>query len=175
MFTKQKHRVLSIYPFGRSYAFVLFDSPLSPVDWGMRHVKAGQQSEDIADVIIKQLHHITPDVLVIDDADEHCLRKGKLKRVYMKVGEAAIELDIQIAVVGRINVRAAFAQFGAKNKHQIASVIANNIEAFSHRLPKPRKPWQAEPMWMRLYDAASRALTYYYRLADVRGESTRRV
>ena len=81
---------------------------------------------------------------------------------------------IQRAIVDRAarrglsaEVRAAFATMGAITKYDIAKCIASKIDAFAGLAPRARKAWETEDRRMALFDAASRALTYYYKLAHV--------
>ena len=169
----QKHkknfpRVLSIYPSTRGYAFVLFDSPLSPADWGNREIKKDVGSAKCIESIKEMLLRFRPDVLVLEDATEReTQRTLRIKRITKALQPATAELSIDIAVVSRQNVRAAFAFFGAVSKQEIAHVIAEKMEAFAPRMPRARKAWQAQDPRMALFDAASRGLTYYYRLEEI--------
>jgi Holliday junction resolvasome RuvABC endonuclease subunit len=114
------------------------------------------------------LTRFRPDVLVVEDIHEReTNRTIRLKRICKAIKPAAADLSIDIAVVSRKNVRAAFAFFGATNKLEIASVIAEKIEAFAPRMPKARRSWEGQDPRMALFDAASRGLTYYYRLEEV--------
>jgi hypothetical protein len=39
--------VLSIYPFSRGFAFVLFEGPENPLDWGVKEIK-GEHKKEVA-------------------------------------------------------------------------------------------------------------------------------
>lgn len=161
-------RVLSIYPTTRGYSYVLFSSPLSPHDWGNKDIKKDVGSAKCIESIKEMLTRFRPDVLVVEDIHERETKRTiRLKRICKAIKPAAADLSIDIAVVSRRNVRAAFAFFGATNKLEIASVIAEKIEAFAPRMPKARRSWEGQDPRMALFDAASRGLTYYYRLEEV--------
>lgn len=160
---KNNHRVLSIYPTLRGYAFILFDSALSPHDWGTKEIKKDIACARTIESIKLLIARYRPDVLVLEDvADHRTKRSVRLKRIHKAIARVTEDLSIEIAVVSRKNVRATFAQFGAITKHDIAKVIASKIEAFAASMPRVRKAWLAEDRRMGLFDAASRALTYYY-------------
>ena len=114
------------------------------------------------------LERFRPDVLVLEAAGtRESKRSLRVKRIRSAVAPFARKLGTEIAVVSYRNVRAAFAPHGALNKQDIAEVIARKLDAFAPRIPKARGIWQAEDPRMALFDAASRALTYYYRLEAV--------
>ena len=164
---KTHQRVLSVYPTVRGYAFVLFDSPLSPHDWGSKAIKHDVGSAKTIASIKDMLDRFRPDVLVLEDVKERQAKRTlRLKRIVTALRPVARSLSVEVVLVKRKDVRAAFAQFGAINKLDIAKVIASKMEAFAPRMPKARKTWQAQDPRMALFDAASRALTYYYSLEE---------
>ena len=159
---KQHHRVLSIYPAVRGFAFVLFDSPEKIMDWGRREIGKDVTGAKAADAIIDLLRRNRPDIVVIGDVDERrSVPAMRLKRIYKVIQKPIAEVGAEVAVVSRRNVRLAFAQFGALTKQDIANVIAEKVEALSTRVPRPRKAWMGEDHRMSVFDAASRALAYY--------------
>lgn len=161
-------RVLSIYPTARGYSYVLFSSPLSPHDWGNKDIKKDVGSAKCIESIKDMLIRFRPDVLVLEDVHERETKRTiRLKRICKALTSFAAELSIDIAIVSRKNVRSAFASFGATNKLEIASIIAEKIEAFAPRMPKARKTWEGQDPRMALFDAASRGLTFYYGLEEV--------
>jgi hypothetical protein len=87
------------------------------------------------------------------------MRVGRIQRA---VSRFAASLGTEVVAVSRKDVRAAFAQFGALTKHDIAKVIAKNLDAFATRMPQERQAWGREDRRMGMFDAASRALTFYY-------------
>ena len=164
---KYRFRVLSIYPTTRGCAFALFDSPLSPHDWGTKSSKQDVGSAKCIEGIKEMLTRFRPGVLVLEDMSERQTKRSlRVARILKAVTSTARDLCIEIALVRRKDVRAVFAQFGATNKHDIAKVIAGRMVEFAPRVPKARKAWEAEDQRMGVFDAASRALTYYYRLED---------
>ncbi|MES2188730.1 MAG: hypothetical protein V4454_01300 [Pseudomonadota bacterium] len=160
---KNKHFVLSIYPTKNGYAFALMESALSPHDWGTKAFKQDTTCAKAIESIKELLVRYRPDVLVIGDIKDYGIKKTvRRKRIYTAITAIASTLSIEVAVIKRKGIKSAFAPFGATTKQEIAKVIADKIEAFSFRMPKAREAWQAEDLRMALFDAASRALTYYY-------------
>lgn len=169
---KQCPRVLSIYPVARGFAFVLFDSPKKVMDWGRREIGKDVTGAKTVESIKELLFRDRPDVVVIDDVDERrSSRALRLRRIYKTLQRPVADVGAVVAVVSRSNVRLAFAQFGVLTKQDIAQTIGERLEALSTRMPRPRRAWTGEDHRMCLFDAASRALTYYHMQAQVAGDS----
>ena len=157
------HSVLSVYPTKDGYAFVLFEAALSPHDWGHKDIKKDVGCAKAITSIKELMMRYRPDVLVMEDPDEHgTLRSIRAKRIHVGINAIANSLSIDVMVVKRKSVRSTFAMEGALNKQEIARLIGEKLEAFAPLVPKVREAWQTESRRMALFDAASRALTYYY-------------
>ncbi|NKE66869.1 hypothetical protein RAMLITH_13650 [Ramlibacter sp. RBP-2] len=141
---------------------MLFDSPRGLQDWGRRDTGKDVTGAKAADGIKELMLRHRPDVVVICDPDD---RRGpgamRVKRIHKAIAKPVSDVGAKLAIVSRRDVRIAFAQFGAINKQDIADAIGRRIEALSIRVPPPRKKWEGEDKRMGLFDAASRALTYY--------------
>jgi hypothetical protein len=166
---RHKHRssqsVLSIYPVKRGFAYVLFEAPLSPHDWGTREIKKDATGAAAAQAARELLERYRPDVLVLESLTDHrggsrSLRIARIHKIVSRFARDAVSAEV--VSVSRRDVRAAFSQFGALTKHDIAKVIAKNLDAFATRMPKERRAWGPEDRRMGIFDAASRALTFYY-------------
>lgn len=152
-----------MHPTSKGYAFVLFESALSPHDWGCKDITQDTGCSKTIASIAELLQRYRPDVFIIEDVRERETRRSiRIKRIYGALSRAADGIHCEVVVVGRTKVRSTFAMVGAINKHDIAKTIASKIEAFAPYMPKKRKAWQTQGRSMALFDAASRALTYYY-------------
>jgi hypothetical protein len=58
-------------------------------------------------------------------------------------------------------IRTVFASVGASTRYEIAQVISQHIDVFSHRMPRKRKPWESEDARQSIFDAAALAMTYF--------------
>ena len=158
--------VLSIFPTTRSFGFVVFESPQSPLDWGIKETtrKAfGEALESARKLMLR--HH--PDVLVIEDITETGVRRGvPVRRFYRGAVHVAESLGITVERITRTDIKKAYSHVGARNKHEIAVATATEIEAFRSLLPVKRNGWRTEDRRMALFDAASRGLTFYAKEAN---------
>jgi Holliday junction resolvasome RuvABC endonuclease subunit len=154
--------VLSIYPTSRGYAFALFESPLSPYDWGVKDIPRQSANELLIDEIEYLIERYQPEILVIEDFEqEGFARHKRIQALYFSIRAMSERLGVSVITINKEQVLNAFKGFNAVTKHQIAQVIAREIEAFSHLLPKPRAAWMSESRRQGLFDAAALALSYY--------------
>jgi Holliday junction resolvasome RuvABC endonuclease subunit len=168
--TKQR-RVLAIDPTTKGFGFAVMEGPESLIDWGVKEVKDNKDAcclKQIANLIV----HYEPDVIVVEDyAAKGCRRCQRVRLLIRDTFKLALEKKIKIHSVSRRAVRAAFSQFGAHTKHEIASAIVKRFPELAPRQPPYRKPWMSEDDRMSIFDAVALALTFFY----FRGSSSPRV
>jgi hypothetical protein len=154
--------VLSIYPTTRGYAFTLFESPLSPYDWGVKDVSRSSANETLLDDIEYLIERYQPDVLTIENPDQPGFKRpSRIIALYFSIRALAEMRGVNVVSLNKDDIAHTFSGFGAKTKHQIAKVIAREIAAFGHLVPKPRQAWMSESRRQGLFDAAALGLTYY--------------
>jgi hypothetical protein len=154
--------VLSVYLNTRGVAFVLFESALSPFDWGVKEVRGRRKHSRALAKIITILNRYEPGVLVLQDTSSNgtprAHRVAELNAAIAELGEGR---GIPVYAYSREYVRRAFGYLGTTNKQIIAEVIAKHIPAFERYVPPPRKPWMSEDARMGLFDAAALALVFF--------------
>jgi hypothetical protein len=154
--------VLSVYPNTRGFAFVLFEGPLSPFDWGVKEMRGrGKHSRCLAK-IIAILDRYQPEIMVLQDTSSNGTRRARgVTNLNAAISELADDRGILVYPYSREDVRGAFGYLGAVNKQIIAEVIAKHIPAFGRYVPPPRKPWMSEDARMGLFDAAALGLVFF--------------
>ena len=156
--------VLSIYPFSRGFAFVLFEGPENPFDWGVKEIKGEHKNTTTLDEIKKLIDRYRPEALVIEDTTgKDSRRTSRIRRLYRMLAHVAQAEYVDLHCCSKIEVKNCFASVGASTKYEIAQAIAIQIPAFAHRIPRFRKPWMSEDSRQSLFDAAALGLTYYAR------------
>ena len=154
--------VLSIYPFTRGFAFVLFEGPESPFDWGVKVVKEKHKNAKTLDEIKKIIDRYRPEVLVIEDTtDGESRRTSRIRKLYRMLVHLATAEYVDLCRFKKSQVKECFASVGASTKHEIAKAIATQIPAFAHRTPPFRRPWMSEDPRQSLFDAAALGLVFY--------------
>ncbi len=154
--------VLSIYPFSRGFAFVFFESPNSPFDWGVKVIKEKQKNTKTLDEIKKLIDRYRPEVLVIEDTTNgNTRRTSRIRKLYRMLVHLAEAEYVELYRCSKSAVKECFASVGAGTKYEIAKAIAIQIPGFAHRIPPLRKPWMSEDTRQSLFDAAALGATYY--------------
>lgn len=154
--------VLALSPTTRGIGFCIFEGPQRPIDWGIKEARIMKNVRCLSKVA-ELIAFYEPDVIVVEDhTDESSRRSRRVKKLIEAVLRLAEKKHITVRVFSRSMVRAAFSQFGALTKFDIAKAIATWLPEFEDRLPRYRKPWMSEEYRMGIFDAIALALTYYY-------------
>ncbi len=164
--------VLAVYPFSRGFAFVFFEGPESPFDWGVKELKEKHKNARTVEALRKLITRYRPEVLVVEDTSESGSRRtSRIRKLYRMLEHVAMAELVEVHRCRRSEIAECFVQVGALTKHEIAQAIAMRIPAFAHRLPPYRKPWMSEDPRQSLFDAVALALAFYHRAGrpDLRG------
>jgi Holliday junction resolvasome RuvABC endonuclease subunit len=154
--------VLSVYPTSRGLAYVLFEGPESPYDWGVAEVKGPNKNRQSLHLVAKLVERHHPDVVVIEDTTAKGSRRStRIRRLYRLIVHLAATERIEIRRYSQHTVRETLAATGAVTKHDIAIAIARQIPAFTHRLPRARRAWMSEDPRQSLFDAAALGLCFF--------------
>lgn len=158
----QENPILSVYPFSRGFAFVLFEGPESPYDWGVREIKEKHRNTKTLEAIKHLIDRYRPEVLVIEDTVEGRYRRSsRIKKLYRMLTHLANTEFVDLTRFPQEAVQRYFSGVGARTKYEIAQAIARQIPAFGHRIPPIRKAWMSTDPRQSLFDAAALGLVYY--------------
>jgi hypothetical protein len=161
---RPQNLVLAVYPFSRGFAFVFFEGPDSPFEWGLRDILEKHRNTKTLESIKKLIDRYRPEVLVIEDASESGSRRSsRIRKLYRMLVHFAEAEYVEVYRCSKKEVKTCFASAGAGTKYEIAKAIATRIPAFAHRIPRFRKPWTSEDPRQSLFDAAALGLTYFAR------------
>lgn len=153
---------LSIYPFSRGFAFVLFEGDASPFDWGIKEIKEKHKNTKAFDAITSIVARYQPDVLLIEDTSHpEARRSSRIRKLYRMICHLAASEAIDVQRYSKSDVRNCFASTGAESKQEIARAIAAQIPAFALRMPPLRRAWMSEDPRMSLFHAAALGLTFF--------------
>lgn len=154
--------VLAINLSSRGYAFVLFEGPESPFDWGIKAVRRIKKNSRIVDGIAALIAHYHPRVVVMENFTEATSRRAmRVRKLYRALVDLAKTESIEVRLYARTVVKRCFSSVGGTTKYEIAQAVARHIPAFKHRLPPLRKTWMSEDPRQALFDAAALGLTFY--------------
>jgi len=147
--------VLAISGSPRGFAFVLFQGPTTPVDWGVRTIP-GKDKNPLCLIAIKKLvREYRPGMIVLEETGRDSRRGPRLRALNRAIVELAAREKVRVARYTRAQVRAAFAADNVRTRPEIAKAIAAKIPAFAPKLPPLRKIWMSEDPRQSLFDAAA--------------------
>lgn len=154
-------RVLGFHPTSRGFGWVLFEGPFAPVDWGLVSAGADKNASCLRR-LARLLDRFAPAALVLEAYDRAVTRRaGRIADLCRAVERAADDRGVETAVYSRAEIRDAFSEVGARTRREIAEAVARHFEAFRHRLPRPRRPWESEDARSALFAAAAVVLAHY--------------
>lgn len=154
--------VLALVPSSRGLAYVCFEGPLSPVDWGREATKGKNKNVEGFRAASRLIERLQPDVIVLHEyAIPGVRRSQRVRRLQHLIATYAYAQAIDVRRYSRRDIADVFKKLGAATRYEIAQVIAGHIHAFGYRLPPPRKLWMTEDPRMSLFEAAALALTYF--------------
>ena len=156
--------VLAVAPTPRGFAFVLFEGPLAPFDWGRVKITAKPKNARILRRVERVIRRYHPDVRVLENIKGDPKRPKRAQALALALVHLAETNGVNVVHFDRAAIRLCFSGFGAKTKPEIAHAIAAQIPAFKPMLPPIRKLWMSEDERQSLFDAAALGLTYFHRI-----------
>lgn len=153
-------RTLGFHPTSRGFGWVLFEGPFTPIDWGLVSAGADKNASCLRR-LERLLDRFAPATLVLEAYGRDTSRRARrIADLCAAVRCAADDRGVETVVYSRAEIREAFAEVGARTRREIAEAVARHVEAFRHRLPRPRRPWESEDARGALFAAAAVALTH---------------
>jgi hypothetical protein len=151
----------AIHATDRGFGFVAFEGPFTPYDWGIVFAR-GDKNAVCLRKIEMMLDRFTPETLILEAYGKGTsLRSERIARLYRSTISLAAHKSVNVVVYSRADIKAAFKTVGATTRQEIALAVARHVDAFRHRLPKPRKPWESEDRRMALFSAGALVLTHF--------------
>ncbi|MDA2925808.1 hypothetical protein MYX78_01015 [Acidobacteria bacterium AH-259-G07] len=160
--SQDQQGVLAVDPITRGFAFAIMEGSDVLVDSGIKHVRQDKHTRCLKR-IAELLEHYQLDAVIVEDytgkGSRRCLRVQRLIRA---IDNLAAQRRIATYSFSREKVRNTFSRFGAVNRYEIATVIADHLPQLAPRLPPPRKLWMTEDDRMSIFDAVALALTFFH-------------
>src|SRR5690348_7737170 len=119
--------VVGVHPTSRGFGWIVFESPLAPVDWGMASAKTGRNARLMArfERILERYHQA---VLVLEEFEgSHTKRVTRIQHLCRSMLHLAACKGIDTPVYGRDVIRTCFASVGAVTRYEIAQAIAQHL------------------------------------------------
>src|SRR5262249_1990234 len=109
--------VLAIYLNTRGFAFVIFESSLSPVDWGVKEVRGLRRYARSLAKVVSILHRYQPDVLVLQNTSpQGTSRTQRITKLNAAIAKLTEPRGMALYAYSRADVWEAFRDVGVTNK-----------------------------------------------------------
>lgn len=152
--------VLSVSLTIRGFAYILFEGPHTPVDWGIHDARGQKKNANCLAKIAAHIERFRPDLLVLENVEHQSShRSARVRALSHDLYIFAEDYGVPVERISREDIWDAFAPLGAQNKDEIAEVIAEELPVLVRYLPPTRKPWMSEDARMGLFDAAALYMT----------------
>jgi len=159
--TKPLGLIFAIHATDRGFGYVAFEGPFTPYDWGIVFARGDKNAVCLRKIEI-MLDRFAPETLLLEAYGKGTsLRSERIARLYRSIISVAAHRSVNVVVYSRADIKAAFKTVGASTRQEIACAVARHVDAFRHRLPKPRKPWESEDRRMALFSAGALVLTHF--------------
>lgn len=147
--------ILAIDPTSEGLAFAFFELG-EVLDWGTR--RRPQEGGDVA-LVERLLGGYAPAAVVLENCDAAASRRyPRVRQVLRNLAAYARGHGIEVVVVSRADVHAAWRERGATNKHEAAALIAARIPELQAVVPPKRKVTKNEDRRADIFDAVTLAL-----------------
>ena len=152
--------VFALHATSRGFGYVVFEGPFTPYDWGTVMAR-GDKNAVCLRKLEKLLDRTKPETLLLEEAKSVANRSARVARLYQAIASLCQSRGIEVVVYSFGVIKTCFSSTGARTRQEIAETVARQFDAFRHRKPKPRKPWESESRRMPLFCAAALVLTHY--------------
>lgn len=153
---------MGIYPRTRGFGYVIFQGPAVAHRWGIKEIRANNNSDNILKIEELVLKY-QPDVVVLDDYASGGSRRGKrIESLIEDIAELCKNKRIRVCRYSRSMVRQCFSEFSAMTKLEIAQAISKTLPDLRPQLPGKRKIWLPEDPRMAIFDAAALVFAHFY-------------
>lgn len=154
--------VMALHPTTRGLGWIVCEGPFTPHDWGNASARKGDKNARLISYVEKLISRFEPETIVLEAFEKRrSARSERVARLGRAIVAVATERSIEVAIYTRGEVKACFASVGAVSRHEVAQAVARSLPALTHRLPKPRRPWESDNPRMALFSAAALVLTHY--------------
>lgn len=161
---KPSSLVLGLHPVACGVGWIIFESPLSPIDWA---IARSTKNATCLNRIEELIERFTPAVVVLEEFEKApTIRVDRIRRLCRAVVHLADNRGCDVHVYSKAAVRTCFASLGARTRYEIAQATAAHIPSLKHRLPPARKFSNNQDARLALFNAAALTLTHFALAGD---------
>lgn len=159
-------RILGIDPNSRGFGYAVLENSNKLIDWGVKYQP--RRKKPLGDhaipykfrhqkylLIVESLvSFYKPDAIMLEDwVAKDCRRALRIKRMLYQISLLAAKRKIASYSYSRTRLQVVFGHYEAKTKHDIAVFLSRLFPELLQVLPKKRKAWMSETVWMNMFTA----------------------
>jgi hypothetical protein len=145
-------RILALDVRSHRIGYAVFEGSAHLLDFGVTRFKASQTAAPRTASLIRKFR---PRVLVLRKLARNSGRNRPGTQVILRsTRNMAKHFSIDLSLISEKQLSQTFIKKGARTKHQIASLLAEDFPELGWRLPPKRKPWHGQHVNMSIFDAA---------------------
>jgi Holliday junction resolvasome RuvABC endonuclease subunit len=157
-------RVLAIDPEPRGFGFAVVESnPIRLIDWGKVDCRFRPSTARLAKVQGLVDRYDVSAVVTEDCRGAMRLRAQAAQPFVNAVQKHFRKRSTRVVLYPRKRILQRFTPLGAKNKLEIAGLLAEEFPELACAVPPARKPWTREHYQMTVFDAVALAITHLTR------------
>ena len=118
--------ILAVTLSSRGFAFVRFEGPLAPFDWGISENKGRWMNASQLKRIQSIIERYHPTTLVIENLSAK--RSPQVRARSLGLRHMAVASEMNACLYDRAAIRLCFASVGARTKYEIAQAIAREYQ-----------------------------------------------
>jgi len=158
------HFVLAVSPSPRGFAFVLFEGPELPFDWGIKEIRGSQKNPRTIAEVKKLIRRYCAATIVLETTSAKDSHRGpRIRELLRRIVRLAEREGVAVRRCSRTHARKVFVDDNARTRPEIAKAVAARIPAFTPKLLPLRKIWMSEDPRQSLFDGAALGMTGYAR------------
>ena len=158
---KSAKLVLAVQPTSHGFGWVLFERPMSLVNWGI-----ASTHNDYATWCMARFEKLVdlyrPQVLVLETrpADKG-FSKGRARLLSKAMQGFCANRDIEVHRYAYAEVTEALVAKPVEKRRAIVEAVAGIFPILRDRQPRPRRPWESEDGRRCLFDAAALGVAHF--------------
>lgn len=158
---------LAIFPSVDGFGWIVFDGPLSPVDFGVCYLAKrarGMEQKNArclarAEALLRQFR---PAALVLEAFQgPGTTRHARISNLCRSLISAGIVSGATIRILSRKDISASFASQPADTRYRVATIVASYLPEIERFLQHKRKAWESEFPNAALFAAAALLIVHY--------------
>lgn len=159
-------RVLALDLRPQRYGFAMLEGTSRLLDWGTSTYSRSKHGPSFRSLRSIFTVFRPERVVVGDSADWTSVRRSRTTPAIRAIRNEVNWRSLPIEQVSRTEIRNAFSKHGISNKRGISSAIVLLFPELVWRLPRARRPWEAERHSQPVFDAIALGITSLVKLGN---------